>query len=185
MMLKQIDTEAISSRPEDRLRFLEDFVGFTDDDWAALRASTDVLVPKLPALLDTLYEHLLGFDDTRRIFARGDGEVDPLYLSLRKQHLVGWVRATVNAGPDTRREFANYLNVIGRRHTSLAGDPATVVPPRYLIGLVSVLQTAVTTALHEALPFEPERALRFCLAWNKMLMIQLEMFLKNAAPQWE
>jgi protoglobin len=182
-MMKRIDTDAISSRPEDRLRFLEDFVGFTDDDWAAIRESVEVLVPHLPALLDALYEHLLSFDDTRRLFAVGD-EVDLLYLAVRKQHLLGWVRATVAAGPDTRREFANYLNVIGRRHTGVAGDPRRVVPPRYMVGLVSFAQTAFARVLHGALADEPERALRMSLAWSKMLMMQLEMFLKNIAPQW-
>lgn len=183
-MTKRIDTDAISSQPEDRLRFLEEFVGFTAGDWAAIRSSTEVLVPRLPALLDALYEHLLSFDDTRRIFADPGGRVDPLYLAVRKQHLVGWVRATVSAGPDTRREFANYLNVIGRRHTGAAGDPGRAVPPRYLVGLVSVVQTTISEALFEALPDDPARALGYSLAWGKMLMIQLEMFLKNVAPQW-
>jgi hypothetical protein len=182
-MMKRIDTDAISSRPEDRLRFLEDFVGFTNDDWAALRASTEVLVPRLPALVDAVYEHLQSFDDTRRLFALGP-DVDQLYLAVRKQSFVSWVRATVAAGPETRREFANYLNVIGRRHTGLAGDPYRVVPPRYMVALISFLQTVFATTIHGALPDEPEHALRLSLAWNKMLMIQLEMFLKNVAPQW-
>ena len=182
-MLKRIDTDAICSRPEDRLRFLEDFVGFTDDDWAALRASTEVLVPRLPDLLDGLYEHLLSFDDTRRVFAIGD-EVDLLYLAVRKQHLLGWVRATVSASPDTRHEFANYLNVVGRRHTGTSDERNRAVPPRYIVALVSFIQTALTTTIHAELPDEPERALRFSLAWSKMLMMQLEMFLKNIGPQW-
>jgi hypothetical protein len=183
-MMKRIDTDAISTRPEDRLRFLEDFVGFTDDDWTALRASTEVLVPRMPALVDALYEHVLAYDDTRRIFVGVGGTIDPLYVDVRKQHLVSWVRATVAAGPDTRYEFANYLNVIGRRHTGLAGDPRRVVPPRYMVALVSYVQTTLTTTFFEALADDPERALRFATAWNKMLMIQLEMFLKNIAPQW-
>jgi hypothetical protein len=183
-MTTRIDTDAISSQPEERLRFLEEFVGFTDDDWAAIRLSTEVLVPRLPALLDAFYERLMSFDDTRRLFADAAGRVDPLYLAVRKQHLVGWVRATVSAGPDTRREFASYLNVIGRRHTREAGDPGRVVPPRYLVALVSVFQTTLSTAFFEALPDDPARALRYSLAWGKMLIIQLEMFLKNVAPHW-
>jgi len=85
-MMKRIDTDAISTRPEDRLRFLEDFVGFTDDDWTALRASTEVLVPRLAGLLDALYEHVLAYDDTRRIFVGVGGTIDPLYVDVRKRH---------------------------------------------------------------------------------------------------
>jgi len=182
-MTKHIDADAISSRPEDRLRFLEEFIGFTDDDWVALRQSTEILVPAIPALLDELYDHLVAFDATRRLVSTGD-VVDPLYIAVRKQHLVGWIRATVGAGPDARAEFANYLNVIGRRHTALAGDPARTVPPRYLVGLVGFMQVSIARAIHTALLDEPERALRLSLAWSKMLVIQLEMFLKNVAPHW-
>ena len=182
-MTKRIDIDAISSQPEARLRFLEQFVGFGEDDWAAVKESAGVLAPRLEAIVDALYDHLLGFDDTRRIFA-SSGSVDPDYLAARKRHLIGWVCMTAAAGPDTRRDFANYLNVVGRRHTGIAGEPSRVVPPRYLIALTSFVQSTLTAAFFELLPDEPQRALRYSIAWNKMVVMQLEMFLKNVAPQW-
>jgi hypothetical protein len=65
-MVKRIDTDAISSRPEDRLRFLEELTGFTEGDWAAIKASAGLLAPRLVALAEAVYDHLLAFDDTRR-----------------------------------------------------------------------------------------------------------------------
>jgi hypothetical protein len=182
-MVKRIDTDAISSRPEDRLRFLEEFTGFTEGDWQAIKESAGLLAPRLEALVEAVYDHLLAFDDTRRIFARA-GSIDPDVLAARKRHLIGWVCMTAAAGPDTRRDFANYLNIVGRRHTAIEGDAGHAVPPRYLVGMTSYIQSALTVALFEVLPDEPERALRYAVAWNKMVMMQLEMFLKNVAPQW-
>src|SRR5215212_4502216 len=105
--MKRIDTAAIAADPETRMEFLEDFVGFTEDDWKALSDSIRVIGPKLPGILDALYDHLLTFDDTRRIFLGPRGELDPSYIELRKEHLTAWVLTTVAGG--SRRTFANYL----------------------------------------------------------------------------
>ena len=180
--MKQIDTVAIASDAEKRMEFLEDFMDFTEDDWNALSESMRIIGPKLPAILDALYEHLLAFDDTRRVFLGPRGEVDPSYMELRKEHLTAWVLTAAAGG--NRRVFANYLMATGRRHTGIAGEPGRVVAPRYMVALASHLQTAMLSAVFSALPTEPALALRMGLAWNKMLMIQLEMFLKVLAPHW-
>jgi hypothetical protein len=180
--MKQIDTAAIAADPETRMEFLEDFVGFTEDDWKALSESIRVIGPQLPGILDALYDHLLTFDDTRRIFLGPRGEIDPSYIELRKEHLTAWVLTTVAGG--SRRTFANYLMATGRRHTGVAGERGRSVPPRYMVGLTSHLQTAMLSAVFRALPADPAMALRMGLAWNKMLIIQLEMFLKVIGPHW-
>lgn len=180
--MRTIPVEAIKADAGARLRFLETFVGFTDDDWAALADSVPVLGPRLPAILDALYDHLLSFDDTRRIFLGPRGEVDPNYLAIRKEHLTEWVLRTVGGGD--RAGFAQYLMSVGRRHTGVEGEPGRVVPPRYMVALTSFVQSALLGALFDALADEPARARRLALAWNKMLMIQLEIFLKAIAPTW-
>jgi hypothetical protein len=178
-MTKRIDVEAIAKDSAQRFAFLREFVGFGDDDWAAIRESVAVLAPKLPALLDAIYDHLLSFDDTRRIFLGARGEVDPAYIAIRKEHLTDWVLKTVEGN---EAGFGRWLSEIGRRHTGVAGEPNRVVPPRYMVALTSFVQTALTATILEALADQPAAARRTAIAWNKMMMIQLEIFLKAIAP---
>jgi len=180
--MKHVDVAGISSDPGKRMTFLCDFVGLNRDDWNALQESVAVLGPKLPAILDALYDHLLSFDDTHRIFLGAKGELDPGYIALRKEHLTEWILKTVQAGPDGG--FAAYLVSVGRSHTGAQGEPGRAVPPRYMVALASFVQTALTSTAFAALPGETERALRISLAWNKMMMVQLEFFLKVMAPEW-
>jgi hypothetical protein len=177
----RIDVEKITQQPRDRLEFLTRFTLFTDDDWAALRESAGVLGPKLPALMDALYEHLLSFDDTRRIFIGQRGEVDPDYLAIRKEHLTDWVIQTISMEKD---EFAEWVIRVGQKHTGVAGEPGRVVPPRYMVALSSFVQTAIWSTLFALKPDDPKAVQRMGLAWNKMMIIQLEMMLKVIIPHW-
>ncbi|HLG13671.1 MAG TPA: protoglobin family protein [Blastocatellia bacterium] len=180
--MKKIDVRGIQSEPEKRLSFLTDFVGFTEDDWKALGESVEVLGPRLPGILDALYDHLLNYDDTRKVFLGPRGEVDPNYIAIRKEHLTSWLLTTV--GGSDRRALANYIMATGRRHTGVEGEPERVVPPRYMVALTSFVQTAILSNLFDLLPNEPDKLRRIGLAWNKMMLIQLEMFLKALVPYW-
>lgn len=180
--MKHIDIDAIRNDPKARLEFLAEFCLMTDDDWVALDDSLPHLAPRLPELLDRLYDHLLDYDDTRRIFLGQRGEIDTSYMELRKEHMTEWVMRTISVGD--RDQFVAYLVRTAQRHTGIASEPGRAVPPRYMVALISFIQTAILNALFDALPEEHAARRRLSLAWNKMLMIQLELFLKYVAPQW-
>jgi hypothetical protein len=180
--VRHIDCDTIVRDSVARLRFLEEFVGFGPDDWEALGESGAILSPRLPALLDDIYDHLLAFDDTRRILTGPSGEVDPRYIAIRKEHLTEWLLALI--GGTDRRRLATYLSLVALRHTHADGAPDRVVPPRYIVALTSFIQTAVWSALFDLLPGQTGRIRRIGLAWNKMLIIQLELFLKVIGPKW-
>jgi len=171
------------SDPSKRMRFMMEFVGFTDADQRALLDSVPVLGPVLPSLLDAIYNHLLSHDDTRRVFLGQRGEVDPNYIALRKEHLTQWVLRTAGVAGEPG-SLPAYIMETGRRHTGVAGEPNRVVPPRFMVGLAAFVQGALWNALFDALPDKPSEVRRFGQAWGKMLMVQLEMFLKVMAPQW-
>jgi hypothetical protein len=177
-----IDVPGLKADMGKRIEFLFDFTLFGPEDWKALQESLEGLGPRLPGLLDAIYEHLLSRDDTRRIFLGKRGEVDPAYLQVRKEHLTGWVLKTVEGG--SAPEFARFVAGVGRHHTGKAGEADRVVPPRYMVALASFVQTALTAALFEAFAGQPEKIQRCVLAWNKMMMVQLEIFLKLVAPHW-
>jgi hypothetical protein len=179
--MRHIDREAIARDAVARLYFLEEFVGFTRDDWLALGDSAAVLNPRLPAILDDFYDHLLAFDDTRRIFEGSDGAVDPHYITVRKEHLTEWL-LTLVSGLD-RKQLVAYWTKVARHHGP-DGSPERRVPPRYLVGLTSYIQTRMWRELFDALGDRPAEVRRLGLAWNKLLIIQLELFLKLLAPEW-
>ncbi len=176
--MKHIDVQAIRESPEARLEFLADFCLMSEDDWVALDDSLPYLAPRLPELLDRLYDHLLEYDDTRRVFLGENEQVDPAYMALRKEHMTEWIMRTISVGD--RNRFAAYVIQTARRHTAVGRS----VPPRYMVSLISFIQTSILNALFDALPDDHTLRRRLSLAWNKMLMIQLEMFLQEIVPHW-
>jgi hypothetical protein len=181
--MKHIDVPGIVTRPTTRFRFLKDFVGYTEDDRRAMTESLVLLGARLPRILDDLYDHLLDHDDTRRVFLGPAGELDPLYIAQRKEHLTEWVLMAA-AGP-VSDDFAAFLVKLASQHLgAAAGSEHRAVPPRYIVAVTSRIQTAILEALFDALPGSPELALRAALAWNKFLMVQLELFLHVIAPSW-
>lgn len=180
---KRVPLAALSDSPAARFEFLAEFTGFRPQDWTLIADSIGVVGPVLPSILDALYDHLLSFDDTRKIFLGARGEIDPHYMAERKEHLTTWVLRIADGGTNPA-ELAEYLSQVGRRHTGVAGEPGREVPPRYLVALTSFIQTALLSTLWAELPNDGAKAVRMGLAWNKLLMIQLELFLKAAAPKW-
>lgn len=51
-----------------------------------------------------------------------------------------------------------------------------------MVALTGWLQTQITTALFDANVADHEDLGRYVVAWNKFLMVQLEMFLQVIAP---
>jgi hypothetical protein len=49
---------------------------------------------------------------------------------------------------------------------------------------MAYMQGLLAQTIHRALPGEPLQSRNLTIAWNKMLMIQLEFFLKASAPEW-
>ena len=50
------------------------------------------------------------------------------------------------------------------------------IPSRFMVGTISFVQTALADVLRQELA-DPEEALRAATAWNKMLMVQLDILL--------
>jgi hypothetical protein len=179
---KHIDVKRISAESLARFEFLSDFVGFTEVDRQLLQQSLAVLGPALPGLLDAIYDHLLSYDDTRRLFLGEQGTLDPAYIELRKEHLTQWLLTM--AVEEDLGKLASYIAAVARMHTGAAGQARRKVPPRYVVGLTCFVQTAILKTAFAALPEEPTRALQLGLAWHKLLTIHLELFLKAIAPHW-
>lgn len=119
-------------------------------------------------------------------FTQPDGRPDRAHLAARAESLAGWLRMAIEAPLD--EPLAAYLAGIGPAHTRRGGSPAAPVRGRYLVVTMSFVQTALIGLLDPAIADRGE-LLRTIAAWNKLLMIHLDLFLAmygsaEGNPHW-
>ena len=159
-----------------RMRQMADFVGFTDDDLELLRASGPLLIDRADDLAAAVYEHFLSYPATARYFLTRDGEVNETRLTRRKHSLARWLRNSIEFNID--EQFPVFLLAVGVVHSN---PPAPAgrhgsVPARFMTGTISFIQTQIASTLAEEMD-DPTAAMRTAIAWNKMLMLQLDVLL--------
>lgn len=155
------------------LRYMAEFIGFTDEDAEAVRRTKPIVAKHLPDIVAAFYNHLLRYPPTRSFFLRPDGSVDEPYLELRMRHQMNFWLRTADALLDD--DYARYVDYVGRAHTARGADPQIYVAERYVIGMVGVVQNAISMALLRDL--EGDEPLRTVAveAWDKLLMVVLEL----------
>ena len=159
-----------------RMRQMADFVGFTDDDLELLRASGPLLIDRADDLAAAVYEHFLSYPATARYFLTRDGEVNETRLTRRKHSLARWLRNSIEFIID--EQFPVFLLAVGVVHSN---PPAPAgrhgsVPARFMTGTISFIQSQIASTLAEEMD-DPTAAMRTAIAWNKMLMLQLDVLL--------
>ncbi|MCW5880877.1 MAG: Rieske 2Fe-2S domain-containing protein [Anaerolineae bacterium] len=154
-------------------RYMADFIGFGPADVEAIKQSRPVIEKHLPDIIDGFYVNLLRYPPTRKFFLKTDGSIDEPYLELRMRHQANFWLRTCDGIFD--EEYARYLDYVGRAHTSRGADPRIYVAERYVIGQVGFvahgIQRAISLDLHEY----PEVEEKTAEAWNKLMMVVLEM----------
>ena len=159
-----------------RMQQMADFVGFTEDDLALVRGSGPILLAHAEELTTAVYDHFLQFPPTARFFLTPAGEIDQARLDRRKHSLARWLRHTIDFQLD--EQFPVFLLAMGVVHSnpSLERGYLGSVPARFMIGTMSFAQTAIASVLSAEVA-DPAQALRTSLAWNKLLMLQLDVLL--------
>jgi hypothetical protein len=138
-----------------------------------VRLTQELIAARAEEMATGVYEHLLGFPETAVFFQTPDGLRDREHIARRVESLRRWL-CSVDGPLD--EDAAARITDIGRAHTARGGDPAVRVRARYLLMTISCVQTAVTSVLAEQLRDTDELAATVA-AWNKALMIHLDLFL--------
>ena len=155
-------------------RYMAEFVGFTDQDAEAIRESRFIIEKHIPNIVGEFYAHLLRYPPTRKYFLKKDGSINQDYLQLRMHHLTNFWRRTASGYFD--ENYARFVDYVGRAHTTQGADPTLYIPERYVIGQVGFVQHAISAALARELhELDPEWEQRALLAWNKLMMVILEL----------
>jgi nitrite reductase/ring-hydroxylating ferredoxin subunit len=177
MTEKITQREKINRGTEDSgryFRYMAEFVGFNQGDIEAIVESRLIIEKHLPAIVAKFYDHLLRYPPTRKYFINPDGSINQEYLQLRMHHLTNFWRRTAAGIYDD--DYARYVDYVGRAHTSHGADPNIYIPERYVIGQVGFIQHAITEALTKELrEYNPDLEVRAVKAWNKLMMVILEL----------
>jgi len=159
---------------EGYLRELADFVGFGAGDAAAIRASAPAVLENEQALTTALYDHFLRFPATARFFLGPDGAPDRARIDRRKHSLARWLRETAQAA--LTHEYAYYLLSMGIAHSHRDYGPGGRIPPQFMVAAMSLTQTALAAIFRDEMG-DPARALAASVAWNKLLLLNLNALL--------
>lgn len=169
-----------------RLEAARVVIGYTEADEARVRATGTILAPSADAIAGSVYRYLLSHPETAAYFILPDGRPDRAHLEARQQSLKAWLLSAIEAPLDERA--ATYLAGIGLAHTRRGGHLPTGVKGRHLLATISFVQTALIGLLDAAIADRAE-LLATIDAWNKLLMIHLDLFLAvrgsaEGNPHW-
>jgi hypothetical protein len=159
-----------------RLKEVADFVGLGHDDLELVRVTAPLALKHADELTSAVYDHFLKFPRARQFFLTNDGEIDQERLARRKHSLTRWLRASAEFKVD--EQFPVFLLAIGLVHSHPPTNRAHLgsIPSRYMTGTISFAQTALSQLLMREMD-DLHQAIRASIAWNKLLMVQLDILL--------
>lgn len=150
------------------------FVGLGDEDMARIERTAPLILRHEAALTSALYDHLLAFPETARFFLKDDGTPDREKIERRKHSLARWLKESAEIA--AREGAAYYVLGVALSHSHRGQRPGGQIPPEFMIGAMSVTQSALAGIL-EAEVSDPREALHASIAWNKLLMVHLNVLL--------
>jgi hemoglobin-like flavoprotein len=159
-----------------RMKEVADFVGLGQTELDLIQATREVVLERGEELTAAVYDHFLEFPESRRFFADENGHVNDERLTRRKHSLLRWLRGSIDFKID--EDYPIRLLATGIVHSHPPSHRAHLgsIPSRYMIGTISYIQTAISEILHRNIA-DPGEAALASAAWNKMLMVQLDILL--------
>ena len=189
--MKKIDENQLETDSAYRFGYTSEFIGFGSDDIDTIHSLAPALAPLVPGLVDAVYERLAQYDCTWRHFlprqAGYDGKIpvtleeltpDHPQIQFRKQHLARYLEKLVTAPYDGK--LIVYLDMVGKIHTSKAGNQDIAVPLVQMNALLGFVADAFNATLLSAdLPRDTQaKAIR---AFSKLLWLQSDFISRHYA----
>ena len=188
-MMQHVDEPRLETDLAARFAWLTDFMGFTNEDVAALHAAAPLLGPLVPGLVDAVYEKLFSWDATKRHFLVRqfgfDGAVPENLAELsqqhemiqfRRAHLANYLVALVTRPYDNK--LVQLLDHVGRIHTPHAGNPRLSVPLVQMNALMGFVSDALLSTVL-SLSLERETEVRTLRAVNRLLWLQNDLITRH------
>jgi hypothetical protein len=187
--MQNIDEQKLESDLGYRFGYVTEFMGFGEDDIAAIHGSAAHLAPIVPQLVDAVYDKLFSYDATKRHFVpRQSGyagdvpesvealQMDHEMIEFRKQHLGRYLERLVTKPYDG--DMLNYLDMVGKMHTPKAGSKALDVPLVQMNALMGFVSDALLATIL-GLGLDAETTSRTLRAFNKLLWLQNDLITRH------
>lgn len=187
--MKAIDEARLETDPVARYEFLAEFIGFGSEDVKRIQSSAPHLGPRIPQLVDQTYQKLLAYDATARHFVPRqhgyEGTTPPDLTALtashpqiqfRKDHLNRYFIALIGRAYDVK--MVEYLDMVGRIHTPLAGNKQISVPLVQMNALMGLISSQLTASI-STWPIDADTRLGTIQAFNKLLWIQNDFITRH------
>lgn len=164
-----------TNRP-DRFRELLDFSGVSDSDLTIIKSTGPIIVKYAVRLTNEIYDRIFEFPSAKIFFVDANGRPDPKRIQDNKDTMIQWLYYLAKA--PTNEGFTRYLAAISSMHHTVPSHRPglPIVPPRFVIGTISYYQTRLSEILMDELD-SPEEAAKASAAWNKFLMVSLDLLL--------
>jgi len=150
------------------------FVGLGAEDIALIRRTAPLVLKHEAALTSALYEHFLKFPATVQFFLGPDGAPDRERIERRKHSLGRWLKETAEVA--INEGFVYYLLGVALSHSHREYGPGGKIPPQFMVGAMSLTQSALAGVFQAELS-DAREALEAATAWNKILLVQLNVLL--------
>jgi hypothetical protein len=189
--MQYIDEPRLESDLGYRFNYLAEFMEFSGDDIAAIHAAAAHLAPRVPGLVDAVYDKLFSYDATKRHFVPPqhgyDGSLaadvatlslDDEVISFRKQHLARYLAALVTKPYDGK--MVQYLDTVGGMHTPALGSSDIDVPLVQMNALLGYVADALHATIFD-LELDRETETRTLRAFSKLLWLQNDLINRHYA----
>jgi protoglobin len=171
-------SDAVRVHPgSDMERFVREqiaFVGLDDAEIALIRRTAPRVLAHEAELTTALYDHFLEFPATAQFFLHEDGSLDRERIERRKHSLGRWLKETAEVA--ISEGFVYYLLGVALSHSHREHGPGGKIPPQFMVGAMSLTQTALAGVFASELA-DPREALQASTAWNKLLLVHLNVLL--------
>lgn len=187
--MQNIDEQKLESDLGYRFGYVTEFMGFGEEDIAAIHGSAAHLAPIVPQLVDAVYDKLFSYDATKRHFVprqsgyEGDVpesvealQMDHEMIEFRKQHLGRYLERLVTKPYDGN--MLNYLDLVGKMHTPKAGSKDLDVPLVQMNALMGFVSDALIATIL-SLNLDAETNSRTLRAFNKLLWLQNDLITRH------
>ena len=159
-----------------RMREVAEFVGLGPAELELVRSTAPVIGKLAEELTASVYDQFLRFPEARKFFLAADSQVDQERLVRRKESLARWLRGSINFQIDADYPVRVLATGVVHSHPPAHRAHLGSIPSRYMVGTISFIQTALSDAFHLEMD-DPDQAIRASVAWNKLLMVQLDVLL--------
>ena len=157
-----------------RMKEVADFVGLGQEELDIIQSTRELVVARGEELTAAVYDHFLKFPETRRFFLEEGGAVDEEKLDRRKRSLLRWLTGSIDF--KINEDYPIRLLATGIVHSHPPSHRAHLgsIPSRFMVGSMSFMQTALAQ-LFSAEIDDPRESQQASVAWNKLLMVQLDI----------